>query len=259
MIEFYKYHGTGNDFIMIDNTSGQFSGDKIPFVQKWCNRRFGIGSDGMIFIENSSDEGVDFVMDFYNPDGSQSLCGNGSRCALAFAKELGLITDSATFMAYDGKHEGKVEGEEYWVHMSDVSQIERKGEDYFIDTGSPHYISYCDATDNRDIIEYGRSVRYSDEYRAEGTNVNLIKELGAESIDLRTYERGVENETFACGTGATAAALSFADKHELTQSTIAVAVKGGDLKVSFVNNQGVYQQVYLIGPAKFVFKGIIDA
>lgn len=256
MISFFKYHGAGNDFIMIDNRQKQFAGDKVKFAQKWCERRFGVGSDGVIFIEEDTE--VDFLMDFYNPDGSQSFCGNGSRCAVAFAKELGIIGNETSFRAIDGIHRGLISGDQVEIKMGDVVGVERIENDYFIHTGSPHYISYCGMNDTRDIVEYGKSIRYSERYQHDGTNVNLIKEISVDHIDLRTYERGVENETFACGTGATAAALSFAFKNQLDEGCVKVDVKGGELKVKFKRNIDNFSDVWLIGPAEKVYSGVIN-
>ena len=255
MIDFYKYHGTGNDFIMIDNRQEQFTGDKVKFAQKWCHRRFGIGSDGIIFIENGPD--VDFVMDFYNPDGSQSFCGNGSRCSMAFAQLLGITDTTAKFKAIDGVHEAKIENGLFCIHMGDVNGLELIQEDQFIHTGSPHYISYCHNGDKRDIVEFGRKIRYNDRFKDQGTNVNLVTELASDHIDVRTYERGVENETYACGTGVTAAALGFAFNKNLNSGEIKVDVKGGKLKVKFLRNDKSFKDIWLIGPAEFVFKGSI--
>lgn len=257
MIDFHKYHGAGNDFIMIDNRDGQFSGDKIPFVQKWCSRRFGIGSDGMIFLESHPE--YDFVMDFYNPDGSQSFCGNGSRCAMQFAKDIGQISDKAVFEAIDGVHEAFFTDKGVKVKMGNVDGVERPDNNYFIHTGSPHYISYRSSDDERDIVEYGREVRYSDNYKSEGTNVNLVKELSDREIKVETYERGVENETFACGTGAVACGLSYGFIHELSEGPVNVKVKGGDLVIHFEKSGESFSNVWLEGPAAFVFKGEIDA
>lgn len=255
MIEFYKYHGAGNDFIMIDNRDSSFKGDKIAFAQKWCSRRFGIGSDGLIFIEKS--EGVDFLMDFYNPDGSQSFCGNGSRCAVAFAHSLGAIHKQTVFFAIDGRHEAIIVDDQVHIHMGNVSGVERIGEDYFIHTGSPHYISYCSPDAKKDILSFGREIRYSERFKTEGTNVNLIEEIGSFHIAIETYERGVENETLACGTGVTAAALSFALKNNLNEGIVNVDAKGGKLQVKFVRENDHFSEIWLIGPAEYVFKGFI--
>ena len=256
MIEFTKYHGAGNDFIMIDNRSAHFKGDKVAFAQKWCSRRFGIGSDGMIFIEKWGDG--DFNMDFYNPDGSQSFCGNGSRCAVAFAKSLEIIKNKAHFLAVDGEHQAQVEIEDFHIKMSDVFSIEQIGDDLFIDTGSPHYLIQCDNTDSLNVVSEGQLIRYSDRFKEEGVNVNFIEDIESQRIKLRTYERGVENETLACGTGATAAALSFAYRNELKKGEVNVQVKGGELKVKFDRMENGFTNVWLIGPAVEVYKGVID-
>jgi diaminopimelate epimerase len=258
MIEFYKYHGAGNDFIMIDNRKDLLIEDKVKFAQQWCSRRFGIGSDGIIFIENSSNPEINYIMDFYNPDGSQSFCGNGSRCAMAFAIKLGIVNTSATFEAIDGVHESKLEDDVYHIHMKDVVEIQHINGDFFIHTGSPHYISYCHENDNRNILDFGKEIRYSEPYKTEGTNVNLLSELGSNHIAIRTYERGVENETLACGTGVTAAALSYAEKHELVDGIVHVDAKGGKLKVKFRRNNKSFNDIWLIGRAEFVYKGTID-
>ena len=257
MIKFYKYQGAGNDFVMIDNRMNTYSDDKVSIVKKLCERRFGIGSDGLIFIENHDE--LDFVMDFYNPDGSQSFCGNGSRCAVAFACFIGAVqTNRTRFMAIDGVHEAEINSGRYKVSMHDVDQIEKNANDFFIDTGSPHYISYCDANDERDIVEYGRTIRYSEKYAPNGTNVNLVEVIDEHKINIRTYERGVEAETFACGTGATACALSYAHLTNRVKGEIEVGVKGGSLKVYFSKSANGFNDIWLEGPAKEVFEGVFD-
>ena len=257
MIEFYKYQGTGNDFILIDNRSATFAGDKIAFAQKWCERRFGIGSDGVIFLEDHPE--LDFYMDFYNPDGSQSFCGNGSRCVSAFARFLGMDKEELSFEAIDGKHVAVFTPEGVKIKMGDVQSVGKIGDDLFIDTGSPHYISYRSNNDNREIVAYGRKIRYSENYREAGTNVNLVEETGNDSIRVETYERGVENETFACGTGATACGLSFGLLKGLDRGPVIVDVKGGRLKIHFQRHGDSFTEVWLEGPATYVFKGKIDA
>lgn len=256
MIDFYKYQGTGNDFILIDNRSLSFTGNKINFSKHWCDRRFGVGSDGLIFIENSVD--ADFKMDFYNPDGSQSFCGNGSRCAVSFAKFLGINKDdSVSFNAIDGRHIAEIKNETIRIKMNDVSAIETIGEDFFIHTGSPHYISY-EKSDLRNIVEIGRTIRYSEKYKPAGTNVNLVEEVNKNQIRIRTYERGVEDETFSCGTGAVACGLSYAYKHQLTNGLVLVDVKGGQLKIEFKKNNEGFSDIWLEGPAQQVFNGTIN-
>ena len=259
MIEFYKYQGAGNDFILIDNRQAVFSGDKVAFAQNWCNRRFGIGSDGLIFIEDDTE--TKFLMDFYNPDGSQSFCGNGSRCAIAFAYFLGVFKSEGSFKAIDGIHEAiYLPNGQVKIAMHQYGAIQKVADNFFLDTGSPHFISYESASKERDIVEFGRSIRYSDQYADKGVNVNLISPLEKGKIAVRTYERGVEDETLACGTGATACGLSYADLFLTEQSGVVdVRVKGGDLKIHFHKlKQGLFDQIWLEGPAEFVFKGSLD-
>jgi diaminopimelate epimerase len=255
MIEFYKYQGTGNDFILVDNRTNVLHTDKIKFVQTWCDRRFGIGSDGLIFIENSDD--ADFYLDFYNPDGSQSFCGNGSRCAVRFAQKLGILKNTAvTFKAIDGIHQAEVSDSNIRIKMKDVSEVKLIGSDYFINTGSPHYISF-DEYSEKDILEFGRQIRYSEAFKPGGTNVNLVRTISGNHIAVKTYERGVENETFSCGTGVTACALSYAHKNGISQGTIMTDVKGGRLHVTFEQHENSYRNIWLQGPAEFVYQGII--
>lgn len=258
MIEFYKYQGAGNDFILIDNRQGLFRGDKIAFVKKWCERRFGIGSDGLIFLENS--DKADFLIDFYNPDGSQSFCGNGSRCIVAFAHDLGIVKELTTFEAIDGLHDGEYLGNgQVKIAMHQYGTIQSVKTDFFIDTGSPHYIAY-EADENRDILEFGKAIRYSDQYKEEGVNVNLVTIQGEGEIDVRTYERGVEAETFACGTGATACGLSYANEYlKEEEGIVKVNVKGGNLRIHYKKiAPGKFEDIWLEGPGVFVFKGNCD-
>ncbi len=258
MINFYKYQGAGNDFIMIDNRQHQFKGDKEQLAIELCKRRFGIGSDGLIFIEN--DDESDFLMEFLNPDGSRSFCGNGSRCAVKFAHFLGCFKGNKTsFKAIDGIHKAELIDDLVTIEMKDVSEIRQIEEDYFIHTGSPHYIKYFKQIDNLNLIDFGRSIRYSDTYKKEGTNVNAVEELTPKHIKVRTYERGVENETLACGTGVTACALSYAHLNHLTNDSLTIDAVGGRLKVSFKQkSNGSFTDIWLTGPAEFVFKGVYD-
>lgn len=205
-ISFFKYQGTGNDFVMIDNRENVFPKDDLSLITKLCDRRFGIGADGVILIENT--ESSDFEMVYFNPDGSQSLCGNGSRCAVMFANQLGIIEDKTKFMAIDGEHEAHIKEGRVHLLMHDVNEVEQIGEDFLIDTGSPHYIKYVTDLDQKDMIAEGRAIRYSDRFKAAGVNVNLIEKQD-DGLKIRTYERGVEGETLSCGTGCTAAALAF--------------------------------------------------
>ena len=255
-IEFYKYQGTGNDFVMIDNRNNVFDKTNIKAIQNLCDRRFGVGADGLILIENLDD--LDFNMIYFNADGSQSFCGNGSRCTVAFAKYLGIIEKQAMFLSTDGEHEAWINNEgEVSLKMHDVKSIE-KGEDYYyINTGSPHYIVNVEDVKAVDVKKEGANIRYSERFKAEGTNVNFVK-LNDIELDIRTYERGVEDETLSCGTGVTAAALSLADTNKLQEGVIYVTTEGGNLKVGFKRNGNEFKDIWLIGPATFVFKGSIE-
>lgn len=254
MLKFYKYQGTGNDFIMIDGRE-----DTINFSSKeiaeLCDRRFGIGADGLIILKNNST--VDFEMDYYNADGSQSFCGNGSRCAQAFAKALGVIDIESSFLAIDGNHQGKMIGEEYATKMGDVSKIKQIDQDYFIHTGSPHYIQYVDDADSIDVFTEGSAIRNSEQYKEEGTNVNFVS-VHDGFLKVRTYERGVENETFSCGTGVTAVAMSYLHRSNLDTNEVVIRTKGGRLRIRLERtDEESFRNVWLIGPAEQVFKGSI--
>ena len=253
-IHFHKYQGTGNDFVMIDNRNQVFDRNDLESVQKLCDRKFGIGADGVILIEEDAD--TDFEMVYFNPDGSQSLCGNGSRCAVMYARSLGLIGDKTTFRAIDGVHEAEIKDEQVYLLMHDVQAYEQRSEDFVIDTGSPHYIRYVSDVKDLDIVEAGRSIRYSKEYEAEGINVNFVQQNDDGTASIRTYERGVENETLSCGTGCTAAALSLGVKG--AESPVSLKAAGGNLQVAFEKANGAFTNVYLIGPAKKVFEGTVQ-
>ena len=253
-ISFHKYQGTGNDFVMIDNRLGAFDKSNLELVSRLCDRRFGIGADGVILIENSDQ--ADFEMVYFNPDGSQSLCGNGSRCAVMFAKFLGIIEDSTEFIAIDGEHEARIEGDLVYLKMHDVPSVEKIGKDYLIDTGSPHYIKYVENTDAIDPVLEGRAIRYSDRFSNKGVNVNFLQKVENDALKIRTYERGVENETLSCGTGCTAAALSLAIDSDI--NSVNLQAMGGELRVDFNKVNSGFSNIYLIGPAEAVFQGEIE-
>ncbi len=261
MINFFKYQGAGNDFVMIDNRNQAFTGNKVQLAQRLCERRFGIGSDGLIFIEpTSSPLAYDFEMDFLNPDGSRSFCGNGSRCAVKFAQDLGIFTGNSTkFKAIDGIHLAEVLNSEVKIEMKPVEKVEIKDKDFFIHTGSPHYVCHHQNIDQLDMVKFGRNIRYSDTYKKEGTNVNVVEEIQPNHIKVRTYERGVEYETLACGTGVTACAISYAYKNSIDQGQLKIEALGGQLSVEFNQYEpGKFKDLFLIGPAQFVFKGTYD-
>ena len=255
-IKFDKYQGTGNDFIIVDNRNMSFDKNNIELVQKLCNRQFGIGSDGLILIENHAK--WDFDMIFFNPDGSQSFCGNGSRCAVAFARELGIVNDFAKFNSTDGYHEAIIESNgSIKLKMHNVCNIEVGESHHYMNTGSPHYNCFENNIDTIDIVAMGRQIRYSNRFKEIGTNVNFIEHL-SNGIKVRTYERGVENETLSCGTGVTACALSTALLGKTRSGEIKVNTKGGDLSVSFTQTDTGFIDIWLIGPTKFVFNGEIE-
>lgn len=253
-INFHKYQGTGNDFVMIDNRGGGFDKSDLKLIASLCDRRFGIGADGVILIETS--DSADFEMVYFNPDGSQSLCGNGSRCAVMFASHLGMIQNDTSFLAIDGVHKAQIKNGLVHLLMHDVSSYELVDQDFLIDTGSPHYIRYVKNTDSLDPIVEGRKVRYSERFSREGVNVNFLEVISQDELKIRTYERGVEDETFSCGTGCTAAALSLGLKTGVNQ--VKLNAIGGELKVSFKRDGEHFKDIYLIGPAESVFAGEIS-
>lgn len=254
-MKFYKYQGTGNDFVMIDNRSGEWDNLSITTIQKLCDRRFGIGADGLIKINTA--EGVDFEVDYYNSDGSKSFCGNGARCSVAFAHFLSIFKNNKTvFTAIDGLHEAEINGNIVKLKMGDVTEIINDGEDSVLDTGSPHYIKYVKDIANFNVFAEGNSIRNSENYKEKGINVNFVENISDDEIFVRTYERGVEDETYSCGTGVTASALTFLKKGNLT--SIKVKTLGGDLKVYAEKDGETFRQIWLEGPAKQVFEGKVD-
>ena len=261
-IHFFKYQATGNDFVLIDNRSGKyaFSQEQIKSI---CDRRFGIGADGLMLIEK--DPSVHFNLQYFNRDGSQSLCGNGSRAAVNMAAALGLINGKATFRAFDGLHDAAIaEGGIVRLKMNDVPEVRKAGEDYILNTGSPHLVRFVSDVEHYPVVETGREIRYSKAFMPGGTNVNFAEITAGNTVFVRTYERGVEDETLSCGTGVTAVALA-ASFHHLT-SPVSVRTRGGNLKVEFKTRQqglpsgqgGMFHEIYLIGPAKLVFEGDLE-
>lgn len=252
---FYKYQATGNDFVMIDNRSGQYS-FTADQIKKICDRKFGIGADGLMLIEKHP--ALDFNLQYYNSDGSQSLCGNGSRAAMHFASFLGMVNGKASFNAYDGKHDAELlPAEIVRLKMNDTREVTQLGNDFKINTGSPHLIKFVENVANFPVFEEGRKIRYSDPYKEKGINVNFVELLPNNTIFVRTYERGVENETLSCGTGVTAAALAASFKG--FKSPVSIKALGGDLSVEFKTGQAdTFQDIFLIGPAKKVFEGDLE-
>lgn len=257
-LQFFKYQGTGNDFIMIDNRSKsiQLSPQQI---NRLCDRRFGIGADGLIFLE--LEPGLDFKMVYYNSDGNQSsMCGNGGRCLVAFAKHLKVIESKARFVAIDGVHEALISDDGIVsLKMQDVKTIEVGDDFYFLDTGSPHYVKLVKDVNGYDVFNEGKAIRYNNRFKENGTNVNFIEKLEDE-LFVRTYERGVEDETYSCGTGVTAAALVAAvNGSSNSKNNCMIHTKGGKLEVTFEKVlEHTFYNIWLKGPAELVFSGSIS-
>jgi diaminopimelate epimerase len=252
-IEFFKYQGTGNDFVILDNRRQSFDKNDTKLIAKLCDRKFGIGADGLILLENHPS--CDFKMVYYNSDGRESsMCGNGGRCLVAFAKLLGIIDQNANFEAIDGFHQAYIENDLIHLKMQDVASVENYTNHVFLDTGSPHHVTLVKDLKSFDVVRTGSSIRRGAPYFEKGTNVNFVEQVDTDIFSVRTYERGVENETLSCGTGVTAVALAM---HHMKKSSEAVRLltPGGELKVVFKKTPKGYEDIYLIGPACMVFKG----
>lgn len=253
---FYKYQGTGNDFVMIDNRQETFNKKDTKHIAFLCDRRFGIGADGLILLENHPT--LDFKMVYYNADGNEStMCGNGGRCLVAFAEQLGVIKDKTVFEAIDGEHHASIQNGIVKLQMQDVNKVEKHPNHVFLNTGSPHHVQFEESIDNFDIKTKGAAIRYGAPYNEAGSNVNFVKKISDQIFAVRTYERGVEDETLSCGTGVTAVAIAMHALKETNQNKITLKVQGGELQVSFNEDNGVYSNVWLIGPATYVFEGTI--
>jgi diaminopimelate epimerase len=254
-IQFYKYQGAGNDFVMIDNRSLFFPKENTQLVAHLCDRRFGIGADGLILLENDTE--TDFKMVYYNSDGNtSSMCGNGGRCLVAFAQRLNVIKNQTTFIATDGLHHATIaEDGLVSLQMIDVLDVKKEADYTFLNTGSPHHVQLIDDLEHYNVKENGAKIRHSHLYGQAGSNINFVKKINQNTFALRTYERGVEDETLACGTGATAVALAMYATTQTNEKTLNINVEGGKLKVSFEENNGKFTNVFLIGPAEFVFEG----
>ncbi len=255
-MQFYKYQGTGNDFIIIDDRSLTFQLDTAAIAQL-CHRRFGIGADGLMLLQMA--EGYDFRMVYFNSDGTPgTMCGNGGRCLVRFAAEQGIVQEKAHFIAVDGPHLAHITPETISLQMQDVANIAQHDDDYFTNTGSPHVVRYVQQVQFTDVKNIGAAIRYSEAYLGQnGTNVNFAEKLDPQTLFVRTYERGVEDETYSCGTGVTAAAL-VSNATKGMNSPIQIKTLGGELAVQFEGNStDGYTQIFLIGPAKQVFTGEI--
>lgn len=255
-IKFHKYNGTGNDFIMIDNRDQHFDSTNTELINSLCTRHFGIGADGLILLEN--EKGHDFKMVYFNSDGNEStMCGNGGRCIIQFAYDLKIIGTETTFLAIDGPHKGKVLEDLISLQMQDVNRIDVNNSRSELDTGSPHYVEFMNEIPEESFVSKARTIRKNAPYTKEGINVNFATAAN-NKIVMRTYERGVEDETLACGTGATAVTIAAHKNGLVSVNSVPVQVKGGDLNVSFSEINGTYNDIWLTGPAQFVFTGTIE-
>lgn len=254
-LEFFKYHGAGNDFIIFDNRNQKFNlnQEQISFL---CHRQFGIGADGIMLLNKSKK--YDFSMHYYNSDGAEgTMCGNGGRCIVAFAKMLNLIVDITEFEAIDGVHIAEIfDDSTIKLKMNDVNNVTEINGDFILDTGSPHFVRFIEDVEKLEVFSLGREIRNRKEFLPKGINVNFVEKIDESKIYVRTYERGVENETLSCGTGVTAASLAMSVLNGNTEFEI--KTNGGTLKTSFVKGKNGFENIWLQGPAQFVFKGIIE-
>jgi len=257
-VKFHKYQGTGNDFVMIDNRSYGINRDNRELIARLCHRRFGIGADGLILLQKK--QGFDFEMVYFNSDGSESsMCGNGGRCIIQFAKEIGVIDDSCSFLAIDGPHEGSIDSKGIvTLKMKDVNAVESNFNDFILNTGSPHYVRFLNEIDTLSITDEAKKIRYSERFSKEGINVNFVSIKDENHIAVRTYERGVEDETYSCGTGVVASSIAHFLRSGKNSNHIFVDVVGGKLQVRFSEHKGSFTDVFLIGAAVEVFEGEVE-
>ncbi len=259
-INFWKYQGNGNDFIIIDENSDNLQ-LTTKQVMKLCDRHFGIGADGLMLIKKS--ELADFKMIYYNADGNlASMCGNGGRCIAMHAYLMKIAAKEMKFEAYDGIHNAIIEeeliaGKKLLIslEMTDVVGVDKSGKYYFLDTGSPHYVEFVDNLSEMNVVKEGRATRFSERFSPEGTNVNFVN-LKGNRLFVRTYERGVEDETLSCGTGVTASAI--AAYLETGKKNFHIQTMGGDFQVNFEESEGIFNSICLKGPAELVFNGVVD-
>ena len=252
---FEKYQGAGNDFVIIDDREETFPNKETDLIQKICDRHFGIGADGFILMRTS--DLSNFKMLYFNSDGQpSSFCGNGSRCLYAFAQKHSVVGSEGTFETLDGIHKASRKDDHLIsIQMEDISDIEKSDTSVFLDTGSPHHIEFVDDVSKVNVKQRGAAIRYGYPYFKAGSNANFVQKLNKKKFKIRTYERGIENETLACGTGAVAAAIAAHFTELTSMDTIIIHAVGGELQVSFVVESGIYKNIHLTGPADFVFSG----
>lgn len=256
-IHFFKYQGTGNDFVILDNRQGTYSNLTVEQIKFLCDRRFGVGSDGLMMLQEKA--GYDFEMKYYNSDGREgSMCGNGGRCLVKFAQHAGIKKEMYHFIASDGEHEAEIDFDGIVsLKMKDVKGIEEYNGDSVLDTGSPHYVKIVSNVKELDVFKKGREVRYNDDFAEKGINVNFVQNKDDDEIIVRTYERGVEDETYSCGTGVTAAAL-VCYHNENGYNDVTVFTKGGKLTVEYdKTDEATFSNIWLCGPAEKVYEGDI--
>jgi diaminopimelate epimerase len=252
LMEFYKYHGCGNDFILVDGRNIQ-NGFNNSLIERICHRRFGVGADGFMILSLVSD--YDFEMKYYNSDGrASSFCGNGGRCIVKFAQDLGIIRDRATFLFEEKLYSATIDGESISLYMNNVDSILDENGVFVLDTGSPHHVAFIENIDSFDLIGYARRIRFSDSF-PDGINVNIIEHVTSNQIKMRTYERGVEDETYSCGTGVVAAVLAASTRTKSKENQFKVETKGGQFDVEFQKEESRFHQIILKGPAEKVFQG----
>ncbi len=257
-LQFNKYQGTGNDFIILDNRKGNYNDLNQIQIATLCDRHFGIGADGLMLLENAVTPDADFKMVYYNADGKQSsMCGNGGRCMVAFANKLGIVEGKANFEAIDGMHFAEMESLDFIeLKMNDVLSLQKHDADFILNTGSPHYVQYHANAKEIDVYAEGKKIRDSSLFLKDGINVNFITTLADKTLFVATFERGVEAETLSCGTGVVASALVHV-QNRIGGNYVRISTKGGTLLVKCVNQNGQhFTDVWLCGPAKFVYQGI---
>jgi diaminopimelate epimerase len=257
-IEFYKYQGTGNDFVILENRDNRYDDVTQKLVKKICNRRFGIGADGLMLLNNHPE--LDFEMIYFNADGNESsMCGNGGRCLVQFAKDRGMHKSTYLFMATDGMHEADIDMQNIIrLKMQDVNKVDYHSGYAILNTGSPHFVKFANNVEDIDVVETGRDIRYSKQFEKEGINVNFAETTAEDGIFVRTYERGVEDETLSCGTGVTASALMNAHNAK-GFNRVEVKTPGGHLSVEYNKiDDEHFDNIWLCGPAEFVYKGEIE-
>lgn len=257
-LTFYKYQGAGNDFVIFNNMDGSIPQLSVKQINHLCDRKFGIGADGLMLLNKK--DGYDFEMIYYNADGNESsMCGNGGRCLVKFAYHQGIHRNEYTFIAIDGEHEAEIDVDGIVsLKMKDVSHVVHHADHAVLNTGSPHYIKFSTDVKDADVVGVGRAIRYSNTYGVDGINVNFVEKIDDDSIYVRTYERGVEDETLSCGTGVTAAALVSAH-NDNGFNQVEVKTPGGHLSVEFDKiDDNHFENIWLCGPAEFVYKGEIE-